>query len=83
MSTIKKLLREEDKPLQQLSKRFGEIESINKISEKARSSELYLEKEHFDGPGHKNDNIKGQYKMVRNSLSIQSAAVIKEIIAAY
>lgn len=68
MSTIKKLLREEDKPLHQLSRRFGEIESINKKSEKARSSELYLEKEQFDGPVHKNDNIKGQYKMVRNSL---------------
>jgi len=68
MSTIKKLLRKGDKPLQQLSRRFGEIENVNEKFEKARGSELCLEKEHFDGPMHQNDNIKGQYKILRNSL---------------
>jgi len=68
MSTIKKLLRKGDKPLQQLSRRFGEIENVNEKFEKTRDSELCLEKEHFDGPMHQNDNIKGQYKILRNSL---------------
>lgn len=68
MSAIKKLLRKGDKPLQQLSRRFGEIESINKKYRKVRNSELCLEKEHFDGPVHQEYNIKGQYKILRNSV---------------
>lgn len=72
MSTFDKLLRKGDKPLQQLSRRFGEIEYVNNLKceefEKARGSELCLENKHFDGPVHQNDNIKGQYKILRNSL---------------
>jgi len=48
MSTIKILLRKEDKPLQQLSRRFSEIESVNENFERIRSSELYLDNKHFD-----------------------------------
>ncbi|XP_036138283.1 uncharacterized protein LOC118644257 [Monomorium pharaonis] len=67
MSTIKKLLRKGDKPLQQFSRRLGEIENVN-ISAKTRGSELVLRNKHFDGPLHQNFNIKGQYKNLCNSL---------------
>lgn len=68
MSTIKKLLRKGDKTLQQLSRRFSENESVNENFERIRSSELYLENKHFDGLSLQINNIKGQYKMLCNSL---------------
>lgn len=60
-------MRKGDKPLQ-LSRRFSEIESVNKNFERIRSSKLYLENKHFDGLSLQINNIKGQYKMLRNSL---------------
>ncbi|XP_032687401.1 uncharacterized protein LOC116851759 isoform X1 [Odontomachus brunneus] len=68
MATVKKLLRKGDKPLQQLSRRLGEIESVNTKCGKIKVSGIVLEKQHFDGPLHRKDNIIGQYKTLCNSL---------------
>lgn len=72
MSTIKKILRKSEKPLQQLSKRYAEIERNSCYSEYEYEADI-LSKEHNEGPLlHGNSLTVRQYKLcTRKNFTIQ------------
>uniref|UniRef100_A0A1Y1KAV2 DUF4218 domain-containing protein n=1 Tax=Photinus pyralis TaxID=7054 RepID=A0A1Y1KAV2_PHOPY len=70
MSSIKKLLRKSDKPLQQLARRYSEIGNIELHSN--NDFKIRLAFEHFHGPLDEKRNVHSQYQvMFSESFSIR------------
>ncbi|XP_039313198.1 uncharacterized protein LOC113002646 isoform X1 [Solenopsis invicta] len=66
MSNIKKMIRRNEKPLQQLSRRYSELNNFNMLSKKQKNSkEIFFEKIHSNGPLIDCYNFAFQYKILR------------------
>ncbi|XP_077256605.1 uncharacterized protein LOC143894311 [Temnothorax americanus] len=66
MLNIKKMLRKNEKPLQQLSTRYSELKNCNMpIKKRKNSNEIYFEKAHLNGPLIDGYNFSCQYKILR------------------
>ncbi|KYN12111.1 hypothetical protein ALC57_15725, partial [Trachymyrmex cornetzi] len=66
MSNIKKMLRKNEKPLQQLSNRYAEINKSNLFKKQKSSHEMNFKKLHSDGPVIDGYNFSAQYKVLHN-----------------
>lgn len=68
MLQIKKLIRKNEKPLQQLSRRYAEIKNVNLPIKKFQNNhQMYFEKSHKNGPLITGYNFHSQYKVLHNS----------------
>lgn len=66
MSNIKKMLRKNEKPLQQLSRRYAEIGNCNLLTKKLENNHsLCFQKPHSNGPLIEGYNVSSQYKILR------------------
>lgn len=66
MSNIKKMLRKNEKPLQQLSRRYAEIHNCNlPVKKRGNSHQMCFQKVHSNGPLIDGYNISSQYKVLR------------------
>ncbi|KYQ48594.1 hypothetical protein ALC60_12356 [Trachymyrmex zeteki] len=66
MSNIKKMLRKNEKPLQQLSRRYAEINKSNLFKTRKSSHEMNFKKLHSDGPVIDGYNFSVQYKVLHS-----------------
>ncbi|XP_077256486.1 uncharacterized protein LOC143894215 [Temnothorax americanus] len=67
MQSIKKKLRKNEKPLQQLIKRYAEVDNILSLKSNFNNTKLYLCKHlHNNGPICNNYNVKSQYLQISN-----------------
>ncbi|KYM97060.1 hypothetical protein ALC62_12261 [Cyphomyrmex costatus] len=68
MSNIKKMIRKNEKPLQQLSRRYSELNNLNMPIKKTiikNNNEICFEKFHSNGPLIEGYNFSFQYKILR------------------
>jgi len=67
MSNIKKMIRKNEKPLQQLSRRYSELNNFNISIKKiiTNNNEVSFEKVHSNGPLINDYNFSSQYKILR------------------